>query len=538
MNRDAFLEQIRGSDGPWDVVIIGGGATGLGAAVDAAARGFRTLLLEQSDFAKGTSSRSTKLIHGGVRYLQQGNVSLVFEALHERGRLLENAPHLVRNLEFVLPAYSWWERPFYGIGLKIYDVLAGKYSLGKSHVLSKNAASKALPGLKTERLRGGIAYHDGQFDDARLAVALARTAADLGAVVVNYARVEDLKKDKNGRTCGVIVRELESGAELDISARAVVNATGVFVDAIRLKDDADARPIISPSQGIHVVLDRAFLPSDNAMLIPRTADGRVLFAVPWYDRVLLGTTDTPVDRVRLDPRPLNEEIDYLLDYAGRYLERAPTRDDVLSTFAGLRPLVSSGDENDTASISRDHVVRISKSGLITVTGGKWTTYRKMGEDTIDEAIRIGKLDERPSTTADLRLHGWIRPASTSDRQDGYGSDRPRVEEIIRAEKDGADLLHSKLPYRCGEVTWAVRFEMARTLEDVLARRTRALLLDAEAAVECAPAVAERMAKELGQSEEWKEEQTRSFTELACEYMPAGTRRQTVTGSQKELSVRK
>lgn len=532
MNRDKFLEKVREENDPWDVLIIGGGATGLGAAVDAASRGYRTLLLEQCDFAKGTSSRSTKLVHGGVRYLQQGNVSLVFEALHERGRLAENAPHLVRDLTFVLPAYSWWERPFYGIGLKLYDVLAGKRSLGKSHLLSRKQTLREMPGLKERHLRGGIVYHDAQFDDARLAIALAQTAVDLGAVVVNYVRVDGLLKNSRGRVRGVVARDVESGEDLEISARSVVNATGVFVDAIRKRDDPEARPIISPSQGIHIVLDRSFLPSDNAMLIPRTADGRVLFAVPWHNRLLLGTTDTPVDEVSLDPRPLSEEIDYLLEYAGRYLERAPTRDDVLSTFAGLRPLVGSGDVDDTASISRDHVVRISKSGLITVTGGKWTTYRKMGQDTIDEAIRVGSLDKRPSTTADLRLHGWMKHGLSDDPLDIYGADRPRVEQIIRDVEGGAERLHPDLPHVFGEVVWAVRYEMARTVEDVLSRRTRALLLDAQAAIECAPAVADWMALELGYDGTWKDEQTQEFESLAEEYLPAGVHVRKVTASQR------
>lgn len=537
MKRDVFLERIRGEDRPWDVAIIGGGATGLGAAVDAASRGYRTLLLEQSDFAQGTSSRSTKLVHGGVRYLQQGNISLVLEALRERGILFENAPHLVHNLRFVLPAYSWWERPYYGIGLKLYDVLAGKQSLGNSHLLSKTETIRELPGIVEENLRGGIVYHDGQFDDARLAVALARTAADLGATVVNYMRVEALRKTE-GRVSGVAARDLETGDLLEIPSRAVVNATGVFVDAIRKKDDPDARSLVSPSQGIHIVLDRSFFPSESALLIPRTEDGRVLFAVPWHEHVLLGTTDTPVNDVSTEPRPLDEEIDYLLRYASRYLKRAPTRSDILSSFAGLRPLVSSDDESDTASISRDHVVRISKSGLITVTGGKWTTYRKMGEDAIDEAVRIGELTDRPSPTDDLRLHGWNRPGATPEMLDVYGSDAPQVQEILEAEDRGEERLHYRLPYRRGEVIWAARYEMARTVEDVLSRRTRTLLLDARAAIESAPAVADLMAGELGRDEDWKQTQIREFLRLAGEYVPNGTTTEHVTESREELSIRK
>ena len=535
MNRDAFLDSVRGQGGPWDVVIVGGGATGLGAAVDAASRGYRTLLLEQSDFAKGTSSRSTKLVHGGVRYLQQGNISLVLEALRERGRLIENAPHLVQNRQFVLPAYAWWERPFYGIGLKLYDQLAGKRSMGKSRFLSKNETLRMLPGIQDTDLRGGVIYHDGQFDDARLAIALARTAADLGASVINYVRVEGLLK-RNGRLSGVSACDIETGDEFEISSRAVVNATGAFVDDVRKMDDPRARSIVSPSQGIHVVLDRSFFPTESALLIPRTADGRVLFVVPWHGRVLLGTTDTPVDHVSLDPRPLEDEIDYLLEHAGQYFKQKPVRSDVLSTFAGLRPLVSSGDDTDTASISREHVVRISKSGLITVTGGKWTTYRKMAEDTVDEAVRTGRLVERPSATADLRLHGWQRPGVQSDPFAAYGSDGPLVQRIVSEEEGQGEPLHPRLPYLRGEVIWAARSEMARTVEDVLSRRTRALMLDANAAIASASVVADLMARELGRGQEWKASQLREFNNLAGTYLPGARQADRPADSHEEISI--
>lgn len=516
-------------------MIIGGGATGLGAAVDAGSRGYRTLLLEQSDFGKGTSSRSTKLVHGGVRYLQQGNISLVLEALRERGRLIENAPHLVTNRSFVLPAYSWWERPFYGIGLKIYDQLAGKRSLGNSRFLSRDETLRMLPGIQDDHLRGGVIYHDGQFDDARLAIALARTAVDLGASVVNYVRVDGLLKTA-GRVRGVSARDLETGDELEIPSRVVVNATGAFVDAVRRLDDPRARNMVSPSQGIHIVLDRAFFPSESALLIPRTADGRVLFAVPWHGRVLLGTTDTPVDQVSLEPRPLEEEIEYLLEYAGRYFKQRPTRSDVLSTFAGLRPLVSSGDDTDTASISREHVVRISKSGLITVTGGKWTTYREMAEDTIDEAVRTGNLANRRSRTANLRLHGWRRPGAQPDPFDAYGADGPFVQKIVDEEDGLGEILHARLPYQRGEVVWAVRHEMARTVDDVLSRRTRALTLDAQAAIECASDVADLMARELDRDERWKASQLREFRQLAGTYLPRDNQADRPADSHEEISI--
>ena len=405
MNREVFIDQIRDEDRPWDVIIIGGGASGLGAAVDAASRGFRTVLLEQADFAEGTSSRSTKLIHGGVRYLRQGNVALVREALRERSRLCKNAPHLVRNLKFMLPAYSRWERPFYGLGLKTYDLLAGKHSLGRSHLLSRARTLEELPGVVASGLRGSVVYHDGQFDDARLALALARTAAGHGAVVVNHVRALDLVK-AHGRVTGVVAIDLESGEEMQLHGHAVVNAGGVFVDAIRRRDEPGSPDLVRSSQGIHLVVDRSFFPSRHALLIPRTSDERVLFAVPWHDRVLLGTTDTPVSGPVLDPIPRADEIEYLIDHAARYFERRIEASDILSAYAGLRPLVKQSSARDTASVSRDHVVQTSESGLITITGGKWTTYRKMAEDTIDAAVQVGGLDARPCITAGLQLHGW------------------------------------------------------------------------------------------------------------------------------------
>ena len=435
MRRDAFIDQIRNEDRPWDVIIIGGGASGLGAAVDAASRGYRTVLLEQADFAEGTSSRSTKLIHGGVRYLRQGNVALVREALRERSRIYENAPHLVRNLKFMLPAYARWERPFYGMGLKMYDYLAGRYSLGRSLLLSRARTLEELPGLKASGLRGSVAYHDGQFDDARLALTLARTAARHGAVVVNHVRVVKLIK-AHGKVNGVVACDLESNEELLLSGHTVVNATGVFVDAIRKQDEPECSDLVRPSQGVHLVMDRSFFPSQHALLIPRTNDGRVLFAIPWHGRVLLGTTDTPVSDPVLEPMPLADEIEYLIDHAARYFERRIAPSDILSAYAGLRPLVNKRDVRDTADISREHVIRISKAGLITVTGGKWTTYRKMAESTIDTAVQVGGLTARPCITANLRLHGWQDSRESGDSLQVYGSDRPDVEAIIREVEHG------------------------------------------------------------------------------------------------------
>ena len=519
MNRDEMIRRIEAGDDAWDMIIIGGGATGLGCAIDAAARGYRTLLLEQNDFAKGTSSRSTKLVHGGVRYLQQGNVSLVLEALRERGRLLKNAPHLVHHLPFVVPNYDWWEGPFYGIGLRLYDLLAGREGFGKSRNLTREETLERLPTIEPEGLRGGVIYYDGQFDDARLAVNMAETAVDLGATVVNYVRVTGLIKEQE-MVCGVTAEDGETGRAFELRARVVINATGVFTDGVRRMDDPAIRPMIQPSQGIHIVLDRSFLPSEHAIMVPHTDDGRVLFAIPWHDRVVIGTTDTPVSEPTLEPRPFPEEIDFLLTHAVRYLTKDPTPADVLSVFAGLRPLVSTGDTEDTAEISRDHTLHIARSGLVTITGGKWTTYRKMAEDTIDQAAVVAHLDERPCVTKTLHLHGWHVDASSFGALAPYGSDAPGVQMTLKERAGWDEPLHPRLPYRKGEVVWAVRHEMARTVEDVLARRTRALLLDARAGVEAAPTVAALMAETLGYDEDWARAQTEAYTTLSKGYMLA------------------
>ncbi len=519
MRREAFLDRIRYEDRPWDVIVIGGGATGLGAAVDAASRGYRTVLLEQADFAEGTSSRSTKLVHGGVRYLRQGNVALVREALRERSRLRDNAPHLVRNLTFMLPAYSRWERPFYGLGLKTYDLLAGRHSFGKSHLLSRAQTLEEIPGVQASGLRGSIVYHDGQFDDARLALTLARTAVRHGAAVVNYARVVGLLKAQD-KVNGVVARDLESGQELHLHGHAVVNACGVFVDAVRKQDKPGSSDLVRPSQGIHLVLDRSFFPSRHALLIPRTKDGRVLFALPWHGRVLLGTTDTPVRDPTPEPLARADEIEYLIDHAAHYFERRIAPSDILSAFAGLRPLVNAGDTSDTASISRDHVVRISESGLITVTGGKWTTYRKMAEDVVNAAVRVGGLDTRPCVTADLRLHGWQEPREDGDTLQAYGSDQADVEAVMREVENGRERLHPDVPYRRGEVHWAARHEMARTVSDVLVRRIPALLLNRHAALASAPAVARILAQELGRDETWAAAQVQAMRQQVVACLPA------------------
>lgn len=478
VKRSDALARFDDSSEVWDLVVIGGGATGLATALESASRGYRTALLEQADFSEGTSSKSTKLIHGGVRYLRNGEIGLVRESLRERGRLLRNAPGLVEPLAFVVPAYRFHERFYYGTGLALYDLLAGRLGIGKTRHPGAEAVADLVPNLRRSGLRGGTLYWDGQFDDAALAVAMARTAVSCGAAVANRMAVVDLLKD-SGRIAGVLARDALSGREFRLRSRAVVNATGVFTDAVRRLDEAGAEATVTPSQGIHLVLERRFLGGDTAVMIPKTEDGRVLFAIPWKTRVLLGTTDTGGVPASLHPRPLEEEIDYLLRHAAGYLESAPELGDVRAIFAGLRPLASAPGRSSgsTASISRSHCLFTSDSGLVTITGGKWTTCRQMGEDAVDRAAAVGGLPERPSRSADLTL---LAPAAPADTEP----------------------LDPDLPYRWGEVDRAVEKEMALSVDDVLSRRLRATFLDEAAARRCAPAVARRMAALLGRDEEW------------------------------------
>lgn len=517
MDHNELVHQLENDPEVWDFIIIGGGATGLGTAVEAASRGYKTLLLEQHDFAKGTSSRSTKLVHGGVRYLQQGNVALVLEALRERGLLRQNAPHLVKNQSFIVPNYEWWEGPFYGIGLKIYDKLAGKLGLGPSKHISKEETLDYIPTLEPDDLNGGVIYYDAQFDDARLAINLMQTIFDHGGLALNYMKVTDLLK-ANGLVSGVKVADQENNRQLEIQARAVINATGMFTDEIRRMDNPKAKRLMKPSQGIHLVLDKSFQPGESAIMVPRTDDGRVLFAVPWHDRIIVGTTDTPLDEPSLEPRAQEEEIEFLLTHAARYLTKDPEPEDILSVFAGIRPLVSPEGDDDTASISRDHTLLIDPSGLVTITGGKWTTYRKMAEDTINEATVVAGLDERDSVTENLRLHGWLKNTDATAPYELYGSDALALKKMARENDGWGKPIHPNLPYTPAEVVWAARNEMARTVEDVLSRRTRALLLDARTSIEMAKPVADLLAEELGRDEEWKQQQVEEYTELAKGYL--------------------
>jgi glycerol-3-phosphate dehydrogenase len=499
-NRERFLTELEQSS-QWDIIIIGGGATGLGTALDAASRGYKTLLLEQADFAKGTSSRSTKLVHGGVRYLAQGNISLVYEALRERGTLLANAAHLVSTQEFIIPCYDWGSVIKYYAGLKLYDWLAGSLSLGKSEYLKAEEVLSVIPTIRRKGLVGGIRYYDGQFDDSRLAINIAQTAAEHGATVLNYFKVTGLIKS-HAKISGVKALDVETGKLYSLTAKVVINATGVFVDDILQLDKPDARPTVRPSQGTHLVLNSKFLNGSAAIMIPKTSDGRVLFALPWHGQVLLGTTDTPVKAHSLEPRAMQQEIDFILETASEYLSLAPTRKDIRSVFAGLRPLAAPNKEiGSTKELSRSHKITVTTSGLLTIFGGKWTTYRKMAEDTVNRAIKIANLPNVVCRTKEIRIH----------KSSG-------IEALIEAEPNLGKKLLPEFLYRQAEVISAIRQEMARTVEDVLARRLRLLFLDARAAINAAPAVAELMRIELGRNTDWRDAQIQSFRELAAQYL--------------------
>lgn len=490
MNRKDQLDRLGDSSELWDVVVVGGGATGLSIALDASTRGYRTALFEQADFAEGTSSKSTKLIHGGVRYLRNGEIGLVRESLRERGRLLRNAPGLVEPLEFVVPAYRWHERFFYGSGLVLYDLLAGGLGIGRTGHLGRESVLSRVPNLRGRGLRGGTLYWDGQFDDAALALAMARTAVAHGGLVLNRVKVTGLVKE-GGRIRGVEISDSHEGIERVVRGKMVINATGVFADEVRRLDEEGAEISVRPSQGIHLVLERRFLGGDTAVMIPKTEDGRVLFLIPWKNRLLLGTTDTEGVEVSLHPRPLEEEIDYLIRHAALYLESAPSRGDIRAVFAGLRPLAKpprSKGAASTAALSRSHCLFASASGLVTMTGGKWTTCREMGEEAVDLAASLGELPTRPCRTHDLTLS-------------------------IPPEPEPGESLDPELPYHMGHVERAVREEMALTLDDVLSRRTRSAFLDEAAAMRCAPRVASKMAELLGRDEAWAKAEVATFGAL-------------------------
>jgi len=519
MNRNTLIQTLLDEpDSIWDVVVIGGGATGLGVALDAVTRGYKTLLLEQSDFSKATSSRSTKLVHGGVRYLSQGDVLLVKEALHERGLFLKNAPHLTANQEFVIPVYTLWDVILYTVGLKFYDLLAGRLSMGKSYFISRKKASERLPLLKSEGLKGGIVYHDGQFDDSRMAVALASACVENGGTVLNYFRVNGFIKNEAGKIQGVDASDVLTGKEFRIKSRLVINATGIFADEIHRMDDSKSKATIRPSQGVHVVLDNVFLQSSSAIMIPKTDDGRVLFAIPWYGKVVAGTTDTPLNDITLEPKALDEEIDFILRTAGKYLTKAPRREDILCVFAGLRPLAANPEKPEaTKEVSRRHKITLSPSGLLSIIGGKWTSYRRMAEETIDKAIRSGILGRKPCKTKDFSFYNEnVIPGI--ERLKIYGRGAGDIENMINEDPEMGELINARLPYTKAEIVWICRNEMPVKLEDILARRSRSLFLDAAASLDAAPVVAGIMAGETGAGRDWIEKELNDYKSLVSKYL--------------------
>ena len=523
LRREVLLTRLQQPQ-EWDLAVIGGGAVGLGVALDAAVRGFSVVLVEAQDFAKGTSSRATKLAHGGVRYLAQGDFGLVREALHERGAMLANAPHVAQRLPFVMPTYHWWERSFYGAGLKAYDVMAGRQGLGGTEWLNSTRTRELLPGVQPRGLHGGVRYWDGQFDDARLALLLARTAAARGALLVNHCEAIELVREK-GQVRGLQVRDTEGGVKATLRARCVVNATGVWVDSIRDMDAEDGAPprprMVAPSQGVHLVVERHFMPGQHALLVPKTEDGRVLFAVPWLGKTILGTTDSPRSDLPLEPQPLAEEVSFILRESARYLLRAPQRSDVKSVWVGLRPLVrpqsqrgEGSDAVSTKTISREHTVVVGRSGLVTVTGGKWTTYRSMAEDVLAHCMARGLLPHKAGgVTARLPLIGAApgRPLGEPPGEHLYGSEATLLRTLPGAQKWLWREANGGLSEAM--VRFAARYEMARGVEDVLARRSRLLFLDAAEAARQADAVATILSDELGHTVP-----SEDFKNLAAQYL--------------------
>jgi glycerol-3-phosphate dehydrogenase len=519
MERDTMITLMRNQPEGYDFIVIGGGATGIGIALEAVASGYKTLLVEKSDFTKSTSSKSTKLVHGGVRYLAQGDIALVREACVERGRLLKNAPHLVKNQSFIIPTKGFFDEIMYTVGLTFYDLLAGKYSLGRSLYISKRKALRRIPTLNPKKLSAGVVYHDGQFDDSRLAVNVLQTAVEKGAHVINYMQVNGLLKDNSGKINGVHLMDMETNEKFTVKGKAIINATGVFADEIMQMDKPEMKKIIRPSQGVHIVLDKEFLPGNDAIMIPKTDDGRVLFAVPWHNRVVVGTTDTPLEIPSLEPVALEEEINFILNTTGRYLTKAPSRKDVLSIFAGLRPLAApKGDSKKTKEISRSHKIYVSDSDLFTMIGGKWTTFRRMAEDMLKKVEATKSWKRIPSKTRTLKIHGYMKKVDLTDPLYFYGTDREQLLKISTTEPGLKGLISEKLNLHKVQVIWAVRNEMARTVEDVLSRRTRCLLLDSRESVRIAPEVAQLMARELNQDKAWEEVQVQNFEAVAENYM--------------------
>ncbi|WP_341222027.1 glycerol-3-phosphate dehydrogenase/oxidase [Polaribacter atrinae] len=518
MVRSEMIKKLSSDTKEYDFIVIGGGATGIGVALEASARGYSVLLLEKSDFTKGTSSKATKLMHGGVRYLAQGDVGLVREAVVERGLMLKNAPHITKSQSFIIPTHGLYDEILYTVGLTFYDLLAGRLSLGRSKRISKAKTLKRISLINPDKISAGVVYYDGQFDDSRLAINALQNCVEMGGVVVNYCSVSGLVKDANGKVTGVHVRDEEEGKEYEIKGKQVVNATGVFADDILQMDSPGAEKTIAPSQGVHLILDKSFLPGDDAITIPKTDDGRVLFLVPWHDKVIVGTTDTLIEKESLEPIALEEEVEFILSTAGRYLTKAPKRSDVLSVFAGLRPLAATkGHSDKTKEISRSHKIYTSKSGMLTMVGGKWTTFRKMGEDLVDKSEKLHGWAHIPTRTRHLKIHGYKENVDFTKPFYFYGSDEEKMLKLAKDEGLESFIGPSSKVIEA-QVVWAVKYEMARTVEDFLARRTRCQLLDAKESIKMAPKVAGIMAKELGKDLSWEKDQVAAYLEVTSNYI--------------------
>lgn len=520
MRRKLMLGKLKEVNKPFDFIIAGGGASGVGILLEAVSRGYSAVLFEKADFVKSTSSKSTKLVHGGVRYLAQGDVALVREACVERGLLLKNAPHLVRNQSFIIPTFSLFDEIIYTAGLTVYDLMAGRYSLGRSRRISKKEVIKRLPSLTDNKLTAGVLYHDGQFDDARLAVNVLQTASDMGGLAVNYMPVEGLVKDNIGKLIGVRVKDLLDGTISEIAGRVVINATGVFADEILQMDQPGIKPTMRPSQGIHLVIDKSFLPGNDAIMIPKTDDGRVLFAVPWHGRVVVGTTDTPVEHPSPEPVALDHELEFILSTTGKYLKKVPRKSDILSIFAGLRPLAAVKNDNGkkkTREISRSHKIIVSRSGLMTMIGGKWTTFRRMAEDIITKAEKVNNWTGTRTETRKMKIRGYREKVDYNDPYYVYGADRDAMMDMINDNPEMGETLSESLQIIKAQVVWAVREEMAMTVEDVLSRRTRCQLLDARESIRIAPEVALLMAREMGKDEKWINDQVNAYKKVTENY---------------------
>lgn len=503
----------------FDVIIIGGGATGLGVAVESISRGYKTLLLEAYDFGKGTSSKSTKLVHGGIRYLANLDFELVSEGLDERFYFLKNAPHIASTQAYLVPFYSFLDKIKYFLGIKLYDYLAKDKKVGQSKFLSIKETIQYAPDLDTNGLKGGAIYYDGQFDDTRMLITLLQTFKSMGGVAYNYHEVTNFIKDSNNIISGVKVFDKLNQSNLEFSTNIVINATGTFTDELLNLDDLTIKHNnVEAAQGTHLVFEPEIFNSDCALVIPKTTDGRILFVLPWHGKVVVGTTDIAVSKPVLDPKPRAEEISFILDTLNCYTNRQATINDIKSVFTGQRPLVRPKNAKNSAKISRKHEILYSTSGLISIVGGKWTIYRKMGEDTINFAINKNLLSKSQSVTKELKLfaankNNYTYPLNV------YGDEVNKILEIQK-ELSNFDKIHPDLPYFQAEVIYQIRYEMAKTLEDVLVRRTRAIFLDAKATINAAILVATLMATELNlrNSNEWVTKQVEDFKKTNMKYL--------------------